>query len=63
MTWQMSMVVLPMYLLAGFKQEALISSVVLLITTIILKKTWYDNLSQIDDETKITSIQIEKMKL
>ncbi|MBC6399816.1 MAG: Na+:solute symporter [Ekhidna sp.] len=62
MTWQMSMVVLPMYLLAGFRQEAVISSVVLLLTTIILKKTWYDKLSQIDKETKITSTQTEKMK-
>jgi Na+/proline symporter len=46
--WQMSMVVLPIYLLTGQYTETLVAAVILLVTSIILKKTWYDNLKNID---------------
>ena len=58
MTWQMSMVVLPMYLLSGYRKETIVSFTILLITTVILKRTWYDKLSQTDEETvAITSTE------
>ena len=46
--WQMSMVVIPLYLLSGNYRETIIAAVVLLITSFILKKTWYDNLKYIE---------------
>jgi SSS family solute:Na+ symporter len=48
MIWQMSMVVIPLYLLSKNSTRAIISVMVLVITSIILKKTWYDNLKNID---------------
>lgn len=47
--WQMSMVVLPLYWLSGNNTQAIISVSVLLITSIILKKTWYNKLKDIDN--------------
>lgn len=47
--WQMSMVVLPLYWLSGNNTEAIISVIVLVITSIILKKTWYNNLNEADN--------------
>jgi len=45
--WQMSMVVIPLYLLSGNYTETIIAVVVLLITSLLLKRTWYDNLKRI----------------
>lgn len=47
--WQMSMVVLPLYWLSGNNTEAIISVLVLVITSIILKKTWYNRLKDVDN--------------
>lgn len=47
--WQMSMVVLPLYWLSGNNAEAIISVLVLVITSIILKKNWYDKLKDVDN--------------
>lgn len=46
--WQMSMVVAPLYLISGNTNETIVSVIVLIVTSIILKKTWYDNLKNID---------------
>jgi hypothetical protein len=46
--WQMSMVVIPLYLLSKNSTRAIIAVMVLVITSVILKKTWYDNLKNID---------------
>lgn len=46
--WQMTMVVTPIYFLAGFYKEALLSTALFVVTTTILKITWYDNLKKID---------------
>ena len=48
--WQMSMVVLPMYLLIGKKDGLIISFVVFIATSIILKLTWYNRLKYVDAE-------------
>ena len=47
-TWQMSMVVLPLYLLSGEYQSTWIALAVLLGTSAILKFTWYDHIKNID---------------
>jgi len=44
--WQMSMVVIPLYLLTGNTIETIISVFILAVTSVILKKTWYDNLGK-----------------
>ena len=46
--WQMSMIVIPLYLLTGNTRETIISVIVFVITSIILKKTWYNNLKNVD---------------
>ncbi len=46
--WQMSMVVIPLYLLSKNSTQTIIAVIVLVITSIILKKTWYDNLKNVD---------------
>jgi Na+/proline symporter len=46
--WQMSMVVIPLYLLSKNNVQAIIAVIVLVVTSIILKKTWYDNLKNMD---------------
>jgi Na+/proline symporter len=46
--WQMSMIVIPLYLLTGNTTETITSVVVFIITSIILKKTWYNNLKNVD---------------
>jgi Na+/proline symporter len=48
--WQMSMIVIPLYLLTGNTAETITSMVVFVITSIILKKTWYDNLKKLDQK-------------
>jgi Na+/proline symporter len=48
--WQMSMIVIPLYLLTGNTAETITSVVVFVITSIILKKTWYDNLKKLDQK-------------
>ncbi|WP_010665303.1 sodium:solute symporter family protein [Marinilabilia salmonicolor] len=47
-TWQMSMVVLPLYFLSGEYTAAWISLAVLVGTSAILKFTWYDHIKNID---------------
>ena len=47
--WQMALVVMPIYLLIGEKDDLAISVVVFVITTWLLKKFWYDKLD--DDKT------------
>jgi Na+/proline symporter len=42
--WQMSMVVMPLYFLAGCQRELMISLAVFLLSMLILKFTWYDRL-------------------
>ena len=42
--WQMTMVIIPLYLLSGNVIETIISVIIFAVTTIILKKTWYDHL-------------------
>lgn len=46
--WQMTMVIIPLYLLSGNTVETIVSIMVFLATSIILKKTWYDNLKTIN---------------
>jgi solute:Na+ symporter, SSS family len=46
--WQMAMIVIPLYLLTGNTQETIISVIVFVVTSIILKKTWYNNLKNVD---------------
>lgn len=46
--WQMSMVVIPLYLLTGNRIQTIISITVFAVTTMILKKTWYNNLKYVD---------------
>ena len=46
--WQMSMVVIPLYLLSGNYKETIYAVVVLAVTSVILKKTWYNNLKNIE---------------
>ncbi len=46
--WQMSMIVMPLYLLTGNTRETIISVLVLVVTSLILKKTWYDHLKKVD---------------
>lgn len=46
--WQMSMIVIPLYLLTGNKTETIVSVLIFAVTSIILKKTWYDNLKNVD---------------
>lgn len=46
-TWQMSMVVLPLYLLSGDYQSTWTALGVLVGTSIILKFTWYDHIKNI----------------
>jgi len=47
-TWQMSMVVLPLYFLSGEYAAAWISLAILVGTSAILKFTWYDHIKNID---------------
>ncbi|RCW37618.1 sodium:solute symporter family protein [Marinilabilia salmonicolor] len=47
-TWQMSMVVLPLYFLSGKYTAAWISLAILVGTSAILKFTWYDHIKNID---------------
>ena len=44
--WQMTLVIMPMYLVIQMYPEFLISLGVFLVTTLILKKTWYDKLRE-----------------
>ena len=44
--WQMSLIVWPMYLLIKKWDGFIISILVVIITTILLKKFWYDNLKK-----------------
>jgi len=44
MTWQISLVVLPIYLVIKETIPLLLASVVMLLTSFILKKNWYDKL-------------------
>ena len=44
--WQMSLVVWPMYLLIKKWDGFMISIAVVIITTLLLKKFWYDNLKK-----------------
>ncbi|MFV0507452.1 MAG: sodium:solute symporter family protein [Bacteroidales bacterium] len=44
--WQMSMVVLPMYFMIRDNRSAAISCMVLAVTSVILKKNWYDKLEK-----------------
>jgi hypothetical protein len=46
--WQMSMIVIPLYLLTKNTEETIIAVVVFTATSIILKKTWYNNLKNVD---------------
>ena len=46
--WQMSMVLLPIYLLTGQYTETIVAAVILLLTSVVLKKTWYNNLKNIE---------------
>ena len=46
--WQMTMVVIPLYLLAGFYLESVVAFIILMATSVILKKTWYDRLGELD---------------
>ncbi len=46
-TWQMSMVVMPLFLLAGEYQSTIISVGVLLATSVFLKFYWYDHIKNI----------------
>ncbi|MCT4587577.1 MAG: Na+:solute symporter [Carboxylicivirga sp.] len=46
--WQMSMVLLPIYLLTGQYTETIVAAVILLLTSVVLKKNWYNNLKNID---------------
>ncbi len=48
--WQMSMVVIPLYLLSGQTTSTITSIVVFVVTSVILKKTWYDNLKNLDSK-------------
>lgn len=56
--WQMCLTVLPIYIVIKEQLPAITSAVILLITTLILKKNWYDRLKEEDwteteqDETK-----------
>jgi len=45
--WQMAMVVIPLYLLSGQSESTIIAVVILAITSVILKRTWYDHLKHI----------------
>lgn len=47
-TWQMSMVVLPLYFLSGEYTAAWITLAILVGTSAILKFTWYDHIKNID---------------
>ncbi|MEQ8216978.1 MAG: sodium:solute symporter family protein [Arenibacter sp.] len=46
--WQMSMIVIPLYLLTKNTEETIIAVVVFIATSVILKKTWYNNLKNVD---------------
>ena len=46
--WQMSMIVIPLYLLSGNTIESVVAVVVFVITSVILKITWYNNLKNVD---------------
>ncbi len=46
--WQMSMIVIPLYLLTGNYTETYISIAILVLTSVILKKTWYNHLKYVD---------------
>jgi len=46
--WQMAMIVIPLYLLTKNTEETIIAVVVFIVTSVILKKTWYNNLKNVD---------------
>lgn len=46
--WQMSMIVIPLYLLTKNTEETIIAVVIFIATSVILKKTWYNNLKHLD---------------
>lgn len=50
--WQMSLVLLPIYLVIHNFDGLWITAVVVLVTMIFLKKNWYDNLKTIDENFK-----------
>ena len=47
--WQMTMVVGPIYFLSGFYDELIVTLLVFVVTSIVLKFTWYDNLEKLND--------------
>jgi solute:Na+ symporter, SSS family len=50
--WQICLTVIPVYIILRERVSLLNSVVILLITTLILKKNWYDKLSELDQEYK-----------
>ncbi|GGK87854.1 sodium:solute symporter family protein [Rufibacter glacialis] len=47
--WQMSLTVLPIYLILGMHRELMVSGGIMLVCSLILKKTWWDKLPQDSD--------------
>ena len=47
--WQMTMVVGPIYFLCGFYDELIVTLLVFVVASIVLKFTWYDNLKKLND--------------
>lgn len=50
--WQMAQVVIPIYFMIRKNTEALVWTVLLLITTWLLKKLWWDRLKEADEDWK-----------
>ena len=48
MIWQIALVALPIYIVIGKYRAAIISFVILAVTTIILKVAWYDHLIELE---------------
>jgi len=60
--WQMSMVVLPMYLLIGKTDGLIVSFVVFIATSVILKLTWYNRLKYVDEEDALIVKREQELK-
>jgi putative copper export protein len=50
-TWQIALVALPLYIVIREYQRAALAAAIILVTSAILKFTWYDHLSVREVET------------
>jgi len=56
--WQLTLVTIPLYVIFRDVRGVAVSLVVLILTTIFLKKFWYDGLEQPDERTSVSGTEV-----